>query len=132
MLYSTKNGIRGSKYALLHCHFDKRCKTGTESIDTKRWEGLPYQILLKLDRIPENKVWIYDHIIDTYGASRGMIAGIAKRFVMEGMEEDIGRKIHKNRYHKITGDVKDRIYAIVRSEPSGGTSRWFMRLLRMN
>lgn len=43
------------------------------------------QILLKLDQKPENKAWTYDRIKDAYGASRSTIAGIAKRFVMEGM-----------------------------------------------
>ena len=44
------------------------------------------QILLKLDQKPENKAWTYDRIKDAYGASRSTIAGIAQRFVMEGME----------------------------------------------
>lgn len=44
------------------------------------------QILLKLDRKPENKDWTYDRIRDAYRVSNGMIAGVAKRFVMEGME----------------------------------------------
>mgnify|MGYP001078767020 CR=1 FL=1 len=50
------------------------------------------QILLKLDQKPENKAWTYDRIKDAYGASRSTIAGIAKRFVMEGMEAALGRK----------------------------------------
>lgn len=91
------------------------------------------QILLKLDRIPENKEWTYDHIIDAFGASRGMIAGIAKRFVMEGMEAALGRKIQENLHRKVTGDVEARICAIACSEPPGGTSRWTTcRLLQMN
>ena len=50
------------------------------------------QILLKLDQKPENKFWTYDRIKDAYGASHSTIAGIAKRFVMEGMEAALGRK----------------------------------------
>ena len=53
------------------------------------------QILLKLDQTPENKAWTYDRIKDAYGASRSTIAGIAKRFVMEGMEAALGRKVQK-------------------------------------
>ncbi len=44
------------------------------------------QILLKLDERAENDNLTYDRIGDAYNASRGTIAGVAKRFVMEGME----------------------------------------------
>ncbi len=44
------------------------------------------QILLKLDRKPCNEGWTYDRIKEAYGTSNGTIAGIAKRFVLEGME----------------------------------------------
>ncbi len=50
------------------------------------------QILLKLDERAENDDWTYDRIGDAYNASRGTIAGVAKRFVMEGMEAALGRK----------------------------------------
>ena len=53
------------------------------------------QILLKLDQKPENKAWTYDRIKDAYGASRSTIAGIAQRFVMEGMEAALGRKVQE-------------------------------------
>ena len=59
------------------------------------------QILLKLDQKPENKTWTYDRIKDAYGVSRSTIAGVAKRFVMEGMEAALGRKEQKNRYRKV-------------------------------
>jgi len=53
------------------------------------------QILLKLDQKPENKTWTYDRIKEANGASRNTIAGIAKRYVMEGMEAALGRKEEK-------------------------------------
>ena len=56
------------------------------------------QILLKLDHKPENKAWTYDRMEDAYGTSRSTIAGIAKRFVMEGLEAALGRKIQENRF----------------------------------
>jgi hypothetical protein len=52
------------------------------------------QILLKLDKIPENKDWTYDRITGAYGSVRSTIAGIAKRFVFEGLEAALGRKTH--------------------------------------
>lgn len=87
------------------------------------------QILLKLDRKPENKAWTYDHIIDAYGTSRVTIAGVAKRFVMEGMEEALGRKTQENRHRKVTGDVEAQICAIACSESPGGTSHWTMQAI---
>ncbi len=46
---------------------------------------------------------------------------------MEGMEVALARKEQKNRYRKVTGDVKAWICAIVYSEPSEGASRWTMQ-----
>ena len=87
------------------------------------------QILLKLDQKPENEGWTYDRIKDAYGASHSTIAGIAKRFVMDGMEAALGRKIQQNRRHKVTGDVEARICAIACSEPPEGASRWTMQAI---
>lgn len=87
------------------------------------------QILLKLDQKPENKTWTYDRIKEAYSASRSMIAGIAKRYVMEGMEVALGRKEQKNRYRKVTGDVEAWICTIACSEPPEGASRWTMQAI---
>ena len=87
------------------------------------------QILLKLDRRPENKGWTYDHISDAYGASRAMIAGVAKRFVMEGMEAALGRKVQENRARKVTGEAEAQICRIARSSPPEGKDRWTMQMI---
>ena len=87
------------------------------------------QILMKLDHKPENKAWTYDRIQAAYGTSRNMIAGIAKRFVMEGLEASLGRKTRENRHRKVTGDVEARICAIACSETPGGASRWTMQAI---
>ena len=87
------------------------------------------QILLKLDQKPENEAWTYDHICDAYGTSRRTIAGIAKRFVMEGMEAALGRKKQENRRRKVTGDVEARICDISCSDPPAGASRWTMQAI---
>ena len=72
------------------------------------------QILLKLDQRAENRFWTYDRIKDAYGASHSTIAGIAKRFVMEGMEAALSRKRQENRRRKVTGE---------------GASRWTMQAI---
>ena len=87
------------------------------------------QILLKLDQKPENSSWTYDRIKEAYGASHSTIAGIAQRFVTEGMESALGRKEQKNRHRKVTGDVEARICAIACSTPPEGASRWTMQAI---
>lgn len=66
---------------------------------------------------------------DAYGASRTTIAGVAKRFVMDGLEAALGRKKQENRYRKVTGDVEARICAIACSETPEGVSRWTMQAI---
>ena len=85
------------------------------------------QILLKLDKRPENEEWTYDRIKEAYGASHSTIAGVAKRFVMEGMEAALGRKEQKNRCRKVTGNVEAQICLIACSAPPEGASRWTMQ-----
>lgn len=87
------------------------------------------QILLKLDQKPENSDWTYNRIKDAYKASHSTIAGIAKRFVMEGLEAALGRKKQENHYRKVTGDVEARLCAIACSEPPKGHSRWTMQAI---
>ena len=87
------------------------------------------QVLLKLDQKPENATWTYDRIQEAYNASRSTIAGIAKRFVTEGMEAALGRKKQENRYRKVTGEVEARICAIACSTPPEGRTRWTMQAI---
>lgn len=87
------------------------------------------QILLKLDQKAENKTWTYNRICEAYGTTHATIAGIAKRFVMDGLEAALGRKIQENRRRKVTGDVEARICAISCSAPPAGSSRWTMQAI---
>lgn len=87
------------------------------------------QILLKLDDRPENKGWTYARIQEAYGASNDTIAGVAKRFVMDGLEAALGRKEQQNRHRKVTGEVEARLCSIACTEPPKGYSRWTMQLL---
>ena len=87
------------------------------------------QILLKLDRIPENADWTYDRITDAYGSVRSTIAGIAQRFVFEGLEAALGRKTHNNYRRKVTGEVEAKICMIACSEPPDGRSGWTMQMI---
>ena len=87
------------------------------------------QILLKLDQRPENSDWTYDRIGEAYRASRATIAGVAKRFVTEGMEAALGRKVQVNRARKVTGEVEAQICRIACSDPPEGKSRWTMQMI---
>ncbi len=86
-------------------------------------------ILLKLNECPENEEWKYERIMDAYGVCRGTIAGVAKRFVMDGMEAALGRKTQQNRARKVTGEVEAKICMIACSEPPEGRERWTMQMI---
>jgi hypothetical protein len=87
------------------------------------------QVLLKLDDIPENSEWTYDRIRAAYGPTHATIAGVAKRFVLEGLEAALGRKKQENYHRKVTGEIEARICAITCSQPPEGRSRWTMKLI---
>jgi len=87
------------------------------------------QILLKLDKIAENEGWTYDKIQDAYSCCHKTIAGIAQRFVCEGVEAALGRKKQENYHRKVTGEVEARICAIACSQPPEGRSRWTMQAI---
>jgi len=87
------------------------------------------QILLKLDEIPANENWTQERIKEAYGAARGTIIGIAKRFMFEGLEAALGRKTHDNYNRKVTGEVEAHICAIACSTPPEGRSRWTMQMI---
>ena len=86
-------------------------------------------ILLKLNECPENAEWNYERIMDAYGVCRGTIAGVARRFVMDGMEAALGRKTQQNRARKVTGEVEAKICMIACSEPPEGRERWTMQMI---
>jgi hypothetical protein len=87
------------------------------------------QILMKLDCIDENKEWTYDRIKAAYSATHATIAGVAKRYVFEGVEAALGRKKQENYHRKVTGEIEARICAIACSEPPDGRSRWTMQMI---
>jgi hypothetical protein len=87
------------------------------------------QILLKLDQRLENAGWTYDRIKSAYNTSGGTIAGVAKRFVMEGMEAALGRKKQENYHRKVTGEIEAKICVIACSKPPEGRSRWTMQMI---
>lgn len=87
------------------------------------------QILLKLDKIPENKEWTYERIGKAYGATKHTISKLAEKFVTEGLEALLTRKEQQNRCRKITGDIEARLVAIACSNPPAGCSRWTLQLL---
>lgn len=87
------------------------------------------QILQKLDQRLENIGWTYNKIQEAYGATHKTIAGIARRFVYEGLESALGRKKQENRRRKVTGEVEAQICVIACSEPPEGRSRWTMQMI---
>jgi len=87
------------------------------------------QILLKLDDIPANSEWTYDRIKSAYSVSNSTVSGVAQRFVFEGLEAALGRKVQENRRRKVTGEIEARICAIACSQPPVGRSGWTMQMI---
>jgi len=82
--------------------------------------------LLKLNESSGNTKWSYEEIKEAYGASRGTIAGVARRFVMESMEAALRRKTQENHARKVTGEVEAKICMIACSAPPEGKDQWTM------
>lgn len=87
------------------------------------------QILLKLDRIPENKRWTQQKIGEAYGSTRTTVGYVAKRFVEQGLESALGRKEQENRRRKVDGNVEAHIVAVACSEAPEGRERWTLQLI---
>jgi len=87
------------------------------------------QVLLKLEDIPENAEWGYEEIRKAYGTVHSTIAGIAKRFVLEGLESALGRKKREYEPKTVTGEVEARICAIACSTPPEGRIKWTMQMI---
>jgi len=87
------------------------------------------QILMKLDQRLENAGWTYERIKSAYNTSGGTIAGVAKRFVLEGMEAALGRKKQETYHRKVTGEIEAKICMIACSEPPKGRSRWTLQMI---
>jgi hypothetical protein len=87
------------------------------------------QILLKLDQRIENAGWTYELIKSAYNTSGGTIAGVAKRFVLEGTDAALGRKKQENYRRKVTGGIEAKICTIACSAPPEGRSRWTMQMI---
>ncbi len=117
------------RYRVMLTEDEKKYLEGIVQKGGKGYRIKHAQILLKLDERPENKAWTYDRIKEAYSASNGTIAGVAKRFVKEGMEAALGRKRQENRHRKVTGEVEAQICLIACSEPPEGCSRWTMQMI---
>lgn len=87
------------------------------------------QILLKLEDIPENKEWTYNRIQNAYNACHNTIAGIAHRFVFDGLEGALGRKKRTSKPKFITGEVEAMICAIACSKAPDERSHWTMQMI---
>ncbi len=117
------------RYRVMLTEDEKKYLEGIVQKGGKGYRIKHAQILMKLDERPENKAWTYDRIKEAYSAANGTIAGVAKRFVMEGMEAALGRKRQENRHRKVTGEVEAQICLIACSEPPEGCSRWTMQMI---
>ncbi len=67
--------------------------------------------------------------MDAYDVCRATIAGVAKRFVIDGTEAALGRKAQQNHARKVTGEAEAKIGMIACSDPPEGRDRWRMQMI---
>lgn len=91
---------------------------------TQGYRNKHAQILLKLDNIPQNDSWTYEKIKEAFSVTPHTISHIAKRFVIDGLESALGRKVQENRCRKIDGYVEAKMVALACSEAPQGRERW--------
>lgn len=133
VLHSSKRKLEEAKMPSYKVILTKDEQKQLEELIQKGGKGYRIrhaQILMKLDKtIPGNENWNYDKIREAYGSSHATIAGVARRFVLKGMEAALGRKKQENRHRKITGEVEAQICMIACSEPPDGRSHWTMKMI---
>jgi transposase len=86
-------------------------------------------ILLKSDAEQEN--WSDARIAKAFSCHERTVAGIRKRFVLEGFEPALGRKPqqHPSRSRSLDGESEARLLALSLSQPPQGRTSWTLRLL---
>jgi transposase len=87
------------------------------------------QILLALDDNHVEERLTREEIRRAYRVNPSTISHIAQRFVEEGLESALGRRVQENRRRKVDGRVEAHIVAIACSEAPEGRERWTLQLI---
>jgi len=88
------------------------------------------QILLKADGGPQGEGWEDERIAEAFGVGRCTVERARQRFVEEGLEAALDRKVQENRKaRKIDGTVEARLIAVACGKPPEGRKRWTLQLL---
>ena len=87
-------------------------------------------ILLKADESENEAGWTDEAISEAYEVSLRTIERVRERFVEEGLEHALNRRLpEKIREKKIDGDAEAHLVKIACSKPLSGYGRWTLRLL---
>jgi len=74
--------------------------------------------------------WLYDEIAQAYAVSTKKVEFVRKRFVEEGLEAALSRKLVTNTpRRKMTGEEEAHLIALCCSQAPEGHSRWTLRML---
>ena len=87
------------------------------------------QILLALDEKRTKGNWNNEEMSKAYRVNPSTVSQIAQRFVEEGLESALGRKVQENRRRKIDGRVEAYITSIACSKPPLGCACWTLQLI---
>lgn len=87
------------------------------------------QILLKADA--DGPAWIDERIAEAFNCRVRTIEKLRKRFVTEGFEDTLNRKVRETppRLPKLDGEQEAKVIAMRLGKPPAGYGRWTLRLL---
>lgn len=87
------------------------------------------RILLKADEGEQGPRWNDERIAEALEISVGTVERTRTRFVQEGLDATLKRKVQTNRPRKIDGEVEAHLIAQACSDPPPGRARWTLHLL---
>jgi|TARA_B100000315_G_C14523539_1_gene562708 transposase len=88
------------------------------------------RILLKTDQGPHGEHWNDEQVHRALDVHVSTVERLRKRFVEEGFEAALNRKVQKNRMaKKIDGRAEAHLVALACGKPPDGRNRWTLKLL---
>ena len=87
------------------------------------------RILLKADEGDSGEKWIDEDIAKAFDVNIRTVERIRERFVTEGLEASLNRRVQKNRKRKIDGETEAHLVRLACSKSPEGRAKWTLRLL---
>jgi transposase len=117
------------KYVVTLSEAERRELRDVERGARAAYKRVRARILLKADEGKGGPSWNDARIAEALEVGRRSVERLRQRFVEEGLEASLERRVQENRCRKIDGEVEARLVAEACSKPPEGRTRWTIRLL---